>query len=136
MSHFTTVRTRIVDAGALVAALADLGFEHVEVHETAQRLHGFLGDARPQTAEVIIRRKRIGWLSNDIGFKRSTEGTFEAIISEFDSRKYSQEWLGRLLQRYAYHVAKDQLARQGFELVAEETQADRTIHITVRRMGP
>jgi hypothetical protein len=60
MSHFTRLQTRLVDAGALVKALADMGFAHVEVHDQPQHLFGYRGDRRPETAEVIVRRKYIG----------------------------------------------------------------------------
>jgi hypothetical protein len=135
MSHFTTLKTQITDARALEAALADLGFPEVEVHAVAQHLYGYQGDARPQTAEVIVRRQHLGKLSNDIGFKRNAAGTFDAIISEFDRPKYSAEWLGKLAQRYAYHVARAKLQEQGFTLVAEENTRDGRIHLTLRRMA-
>ncbi|MCI0458267.1 MAG: DUF1257 domain-containing protein [Gemmataceae bacterium] len=135
MSHFTTLKTQITDIKALQAALADLGLAHVEVHATAQALYGYMGDARQQTAEVIVRRKHLGWLSNDLGFKRTAAGTFDAIISDYDRAKYSQEWLGKLTQRYAYHVARAKLEEQGFDLVAEEKTADGRIHLTLRRMA-
>lgn len=133
MSHFTTLKTQIADVKALQAALADLGFKEVEVHGTAEYLYGYLGDARSQTAEVIVRRKHVGWLSNDLGFKRNANGTFDAIISDYDRRKYSQEWLDRLTQRYAYHVARAKLEEQGFVLTSEE-QKDGKIHLVLRRM--
>ena len=134
MSHFTTLRTQITDIKALRAALADLGFNEVEVHDRAQPLLGFRGDEREQKAEVIIRRKHLGWLSNDLGFKRNAGGTFDAIISGYDRMKYSQKWLDRLTQRYAYHVARAKLEEQGFVLTSEE-QKDGKIHLVLRRMA-
>src|SRR5438105_2187440 len=135
MSHFTTLKTQLTDVKALEAALADLGFKDVEVHATAEHLHGYQGDVRPQTAEVIVRRQHVGWLSNDLGFKRNAGGTFDAIISDFDRPKYSQEWLRQLTQRYAYHVARAKLEEQGFTLVTEEKSGDGRIHLTLRRMA-
>jgi Protein of unknown function (DUF1257) len=134
MSHFTKLRTRITDADGLMKALADVGFKNVEAHETARQLYGYQGDVRPQTAEVIVRRKHISRMSNDIGFKRQADGTFEAIISQYDRRQYSQQWLDRLTQRYAYHVARAKLAEQGFDLVSEEAQEGEQIHLVLRRM--
>ena len=119
MSHFTRMRTRIADAEALTKALAEMGFKEVEVHAEAQHLYGYMGDRRQQTAEVIVRRKHIGTASNDIGFKRGQDGVFEAIISDFDRRTYSQDWLNRLTQRYAYHAARFKLEEQGFSLIKE-----------------
>jgi Protein of unknown function (DUF1257) len=134
MSHFTQLRTQITDVDALVRALADVGFNVVEVHETASPLYGFGGDVRPQTAEVVIRRNYIGWGSNDIGFKRLADGTFVAIISEYDRHKYSQQWLDRLTQRYAYRVALAKLTEQGFDLIAEEVREGERIHLLLRRI--
>jgi hypothetical protein len=134
MSHFTRIKTQLQDGELLQKALADLGFQNVEVHETAQHLYGWQGDVRPQTAEVVIRRRFIGPASNDIGFKRQADGTFDAIISEYDRRAgYSQEWLNRLTQRYAYHAVVDGAARQGFSVAEEHTEADGTVRVVVQR---
>lgn len=76
MSHFTTIKTEIKNVNALVKALEDMEFiNQVELHEKAQGLYGFQGDLRPETAEVIIRRKYLGSASNDIGFKQQEDGT-------------------------------------------------------------
>jgi hypothetical protein len=98
------VGVQIGNADALVKALADMGFNNVEVHGTPQHLYGYQGDVRPETAEVIIRRQNIGVGSNDIGFKRQEDGRFQAIISEYDRANYSPEWLNRLTQRYDYYA--------------------------------
>ncbi len=135
MSHFTRLKTRINDVAGLTKALADVGFKEVEVHETAQNLYGYQGDVRKQTAEVIVRRKFVGSASNDIGFKRQDDGAFEAIVSGYDRHRYSERWLAKLSQRYAYHVAKVKLAEQGFDLVSEETAKDGKIHLVLRRLA-
>jgi hypothetical protein len=133
MYHFTCIKTQIRNQDALVKALADIGFKKVEVHETAQHLYGYQGDVRKQTAEVIIRRQYIGSASNDIGFKRQEDGQFEAIISEYDRHKYSQEWLNRLTQRYGYHALITTVPNQGFTVEEEETLEDGTIRVVVAR---
>ncbi|MBD2013069.1 DUF1257 domain-containing protein [Microcoleus sp. FACHB-53] len=133
MSHFTCIRTQIKHPDAFVQALADVGFNNVEVHETAQHLYGYQGDIQPQMAEVIIRREYIGHASNDIGFKRQEDGQFEAIISEYDCYKYSQEWLNRLTQRYGYHALMATAPTQGFSIEEEETLEDGTIRVVVAR---
>ncbi|MEG4595403.1 DUF1257 domain-containing protein [Microcoleus sp. F8_C2] len=89
---------------ALVKALADMGFSNVEVHQTLQNLYGYQGDVRPEKGQVILRRQYIGSASNDIGFNRRQDGTFEAIISEYDRSRFSLEWLNQLAQRYNYHA--------------------------------
>lgn len=133
MSHFTSIKTQIKNLEALVKALADVGFNQVEVHETAQPLYGYQGDIRPEAAEVIIRRHYIGSASNDIGFKQQEDGQFEAIISEYDRYKYSQEWLNELTQRYGYHSLMATAPAEGFTVEEEETLEDGTIRVVVAR---
>ena len=133
MSHFTILKTRLVDADMLIRALNDLGFSQVEIHRVPQGLYGYQGDLRPEKAEIIISRQFISPSSNDIGFRMTSDGTFEAIISEFDLDIYSQDWLNRLTQRYAYHVARSRLEAQGFDLVSEETHPDGQVHLVLRR---
>ncbi len=134
MSAYTTVQTQLVSAEHLKAALMDLGFQSVELHQNPQNLEGFQGDQRAQKAEVIIRRKHLGMASNDLGFKRLANGRFEAVISDFDRPTYNLAWLQKLTQRYAYHVAKDMLREQEFDMVKEEIRKDNTIHLVMRRM--
>ncbi|HET8629280.1 MAG TPA: hypothetical protein VFL91_17805 [Thermomicrobiales bacterium] len=57
------------DRGLLLAALAALGYREVEEGE-ALPLYGYRGDRRPETAELVVRRRHVGRLSNDVGFVR------------------------------------------------------------------
>jgi hypothetical protein len=60
MSAFHTVRTLYKDPECLIAALAEMGYTEVEVHEVAQHLYGYHGDKRNETANIIVRRKFVG----------------------------------------------------------------------------
>ncbi|MFB2917091.1 DUF1257 domain-containing protein [Aerosakkonema funiforme] len=135
MSHFTAIKTELRDVNALVMALEDLGFkDKVEVYAEAQRLYGFQGDLREETAEVVIRRQHLGAASNDIGFKKQDDGTYEAVISSYDrAYKYSQQWLNKLTQRYGYHMLMATVPEQGFTIEEEETLEDGTIRVLVAR---
>ena len=133
MSHFTSIKTQIKNSDVLVEALADVGFKEVEVWPQARPLYGFQGDIREQTAEVIVRRQYIGIASNDIGFKRQEDGTFTAIISEYDRRKYSERWLNSLMQRYGYRMLMATAPVEGFAIEEEETLEDGTIRVVVAR---
>ncbi len=134
MSHFTRIETRICDTDALVMAFRDQGFPTVEVHSLAQSLTGYRGDERRQTSEVIVRRKFVGCASNDIGFKRSKDGAFAAMISRYDRAKYDKRWLESLTQRHAYKAARVKLEQQGFILASEEATVDGRIHLVLRGM--
>lgn len=134
MSHFTRIKTKLVDADAIVAALADVGYPRVEVHAEAVPLYGYQGDLREQTAEIVVRRKHVGRASNDIGFKRQEDGTFEAIVSGYDRPQHGEPWLQKLTQRYAYHLVQREVREQGFTVIQEQTENEH-IRLVVRRFS-
>lgn len=122
----------------MVKALQDMGFtaDMIRHTEQAQHLEGYQGDKRAQTAEIIIPRRHVGGAANDIGFKLQEDGTYEAIISDYDSRSnrarqgthwkgpgsYNGDWLNKLNQRYAYHNLKEELSNQGFFIESENEE--------------
>lgn len=124
MSHYTKVKTKIKKKSALVKALGDLGFtaEKLRVEETAKQLEGYEGRLRDQKAEIIIPRRYVGGAANDIGFKEQADGTYEAIISEYDSHRYNEPWLKKLNQRYARHNIVEELEEQGLFIESEKEE--------------
>jgi hypothetical protein len=133
MSHFTRIRTALSDADLLVQALATVGFTTVETHDTPQTLYGYQGDARPDRAEVIIRRAHIGRLSNDIGFRRRDDGTFEAVISEYDRSRYNQPWLTKVARAYGHAAALRYAEDNGYEVDADVLEEDGRRRLVLRR---
>ena len=140
MSHFVQCQTQIRDRSALCRALQELGWGdgEFEVHAAPVPLYGYQDDERPERAEVVIRRQFVGEASNDIGFARQPDGTYLAIISEYDQRSrgrfgpYDQAWLGRLTQAYAAHLLTAQYQRKGWQ-VHREQREDGTIRLLARR---
>jgi len=116
MSRYCTVKTEFMDRDSLVKALMETGnwsLDQIEVHDVAQHLIGYNGDTRRETANVIVRRANIGDYSNDLGFVLNDKGLFEAVISEFDSRKFNQQWVGKLTGNYAFNVLDKELTAYG-----------------------
>ena len=133
MSAYTLINTQLMSDKFLMRALADVGFNDVELHEKPQTLVGFEGLDREQRAEIIIRRRHLGGASNDLGFSRNSDGRFTAIVSDFDRARFGGAWLMKLTQRYAYHVTREKLTEQGFDLVEEKVDEQETIRLTLRR---
>ena len=96
MSIYREQKTKLTDARALEAALKQKGFRP-ERHNHPVQLEGYHGDKRKQTAEIVIPRKQVGPASNDIGFKLQDDGSYAAIISDFDSSKYNTGWLKEVI---------------------------------------
>ena len=93
------------DRRLLLAALADLGYAEVEEGE-ALPLFGYQGDRRPETAELVVRRRHLGPASNDLGFARTPDG-FVPIISEYDQRVlHGGQLLTKLRTAYSERVVE------------------------------
>ncbi len=133
MSHYTVLTTRISDPHYLAEAIADMGYQEVEVYDEPQSLIDYQGKATKQKAEVIVRRQHLGWLGNDVGFCRQHNGTMNAIISDVDRNKHNEGWMQELTRRYAYQAARGKLEAQGFDLAHEQRDAEGRIHLVLRR---
>jgi hypothetical protein len=123
MSAYSQNETQFKDGAVLCEALAMLDYtaEQVEVHKMADNLYGYHGDKREDTANIIIRRKFVGYDSNDIGFKLGTNGTYSAIISEYDSQRHGEEWLRKLKAAYAERAILKQAKLQGMKFAGRTT---------------
>src|SRR5580692_12514796 len=100
MSKYSETSTTVRNQAYLVAALRELGYD-AEVYADGAALVGYEGRERPERAHVIIRRVEIGPASNDIGFVRKHDGTFGAVLSEYDRGiGFDEKWVGRVHQAY------------------------------------
>ncbi len=125
MSHFTTMKTQLVNRKYLVAALKDLGFQP-QVGQVLVR--GYEG----QKTEVEVKVPT-GNPEYDLGFRKAGK-TYELVADWYgivDIR--AKTFMAQLLQRYAYHAVSAQVQAQGFEIVQDESLKDQTIHLTLRR---
>ncbi len=134
MSHYSKIQTQFAERDILLTCLAKLGYNNVEVNAQPKHLFGYMGDPRPESAEVVIRRQHISPSSNDIGFRLKPDGMFEAIISEYDLEVLGAGWLQKLTQSYAQEAVYSSLSKQGFTVQAHEfDQATGKIHLVMKR---
>jgi Protein of unknown function (DUF1257) len=133
MSHYTTVRTTLRDADVLAEALKEVGFAMVEVNDTPQPLRGFAGRTGAARAELIVRRQDAAGASADIGFARSPDGSFAAVMDSMDLGRYGAQWLRRLTQAYGHMAALRYALAHGYEVLTDESEHDGTRRLTLRR---
>jgi hypothetical protein len=94
------------DRRLLLAALLDLGYAEVE-EGAALPLFGYQDDRRPETAELVVRRRHLGPASNDLGFARTPRG-YVPILSEYDQRVlHGGQLLVRLRTAYGERVVEE-----------------------------
>jgi hypothetical protein len=125
MSHFTRIRTQMVEEKYLIQALQDLEYEY-EAGDVHIRGFGW------QRQKVNIRVKTPGY---DVGFRKVGQ-VYELVADWWGVRGTNRaKFLQRITQRYAYHAARAKLEAQGFALVSEEVEAGDRIHMVLRRMA-
>ena len=134
MSEYHAQTTVFKDQECLVKALIDCGYSEkdIEIHEQPQQLFDYVGrkttylDKTGDKANVIIRRNKIGYGSaNDLGFRFNTvTGTYEAIVSEFDSGTHhwgaNSDRMKKLKSGYAEHNLIKTAKKQGFKYLGKK----------------
>jgi hypothetical protein len=84
LSDVTALAVLAVDSDDLAEALKEVGLAEVEVNESPQPLHGFAGRPGVTRAELIIRRRSAAGARADIGFARSPDVSFTAVMDSMD----------------------------------------------------
>ena len=127
MSHFTRIRTQMVEKKYLTQALKDLGYTY---EEGDVQIRGFAGGQT--TAEIKVPTESRGY---DIGFRKAGDA-YEIVADWWGVKGINQEqFQQQLTQRYAYHAARAKLEAQGFNLITEEVEQDGQIRLVLRRMA-
>lgn len=125
MSHFSRIQTELMEKEYLLLALKDLGIEYQEGELT---IHGFAGTTMPVEIRIPLT------FSYDIGFRKGNNG-YELVADWYGVRGLNRhQFLKKLKQRYAYHVTRAKLEKQGFALVEEEVKETGQIRLLLRRM--
>lgn len=96
-----------------------MGYEVVE-HDKPVQLEGYHGDKREQKAEIVLPRRSVGSASNDIGFAKQSDGSYKAIISDFDRSKHNDKWLGTLTKNYATKKVMKEAKNSGFAFISKK----------------
>lgn len=117
MSAYKRIECALKNRETLLKALAELGFEP-EVYDTAQKLRGYTGGERSDTAEIVVPRAQLNKVftgaSNDLGFAINLESNnYEMIVSEYD---VAYGIGSRVIQAYATVAIQTALEENGFEV--------------------
>ncbi len=105
----TFTDTAFKDRECLLKALSECSYAETEEGDSLS-LYGYRGDQRPETAQIVVRRKFIGSASNDLGFQK-TEAGYIPVISEYDQHYMMQgKFLTQLRTNYNLKSA-EKLAR-------------------------
>jgi hypothetical protein len=130
MSHFTRVRTQLVDEGCLRASLSDAGYV---VPAGRTRIGGWLGS--DEEVDVGVPDVVDGY---GIGFTWEQSGSYAAVAdwSELKHRGIRKgEFVGRVSHLYGVQATLRTMEPQGFVVAERTSQADGSVRIVMRRVA-
>lgn len=130
MSHYTEMKVSFLQKNEkeLIEALQEqFGKQGVEVHDMPQDLRTYTGSNastgtkshgnRAERCHLIIRQEALrqagGSITNDAGYRRNTEGTYDAHL---DVAGYTQKMQNAVAQDYTRRVAEKQLLAKGYRV--------------------
>ena len=126
MSHFTRMKTKLVDGDLLAAALEELDWPY---ERGAVNVRGWLG--QKQQAEFRIPSKASGY---DVGFVRSGD-SYDLVADWWGVRGIEQNaFLGDVSRAYAIVATHESFKAQGFVVAEEHAEKDGAVRIVLRRM--
>lgn len=137
MSQYFETTCPFRDLELLVQALQEVDLpegtkltaDQIEQAPAGRQLRGYQGDLRPEVAHIIVPRKYIHSGANDLGFTRTQNGTYKAIISEYDRRMgLNEAWLGKVSQQYAFLKLQQAARAKGTRLTTTHLK-DGTIKV-------
>lgn len=139
MSHYAETETQFKDEAVLIECLKEMPNKirrnwtdkDILVCEEATNLYGYRGDMRSQKANIIIRRENVGGSSNDLGFVKNIDGTYSAIISDFDKGFHNTQWMTNLTRLYAEKKTEKELIRKNMTYKKYVLQ-DKTVRFEIQ----
>lgn len=135
MSHFTTVQTQITSLTRLEKVLEELGFRFTKA-EAGQTVSvkGYLG--QKTQADLVIHASR----TYEIGVNVDAATGRASFVADWEfvetTAGYTQdEFTKKVMQRYAWHTVKEEVAKRGYTLEEESVDGQGHIHMKVTSWG-
>jgi len=134
MSHYSIIETEFRDEETLVETLEEMEpgwVGNIERHETAATLYDYVGHARPEKAHIIVRRRFVDSMSNDVGFVKEGN-SYKAILSDYDQNiGRGASWLSRVTQLYAKNKVLKEMKLKGWRLGSQTTTEKGSIKLVL-----
>jgi hypothetical protein len=124
VSHFTRLRTRLVDEALVKAALESMGYSVLPV---GHGVDGWLGATTNADFKVKLKGTK-----HEVGFVRGREG-FEVVADWYGVPLKRDDFIRQLTRTYAVDATKAALAQDGYQLEEETSERDGTVRLVLTR---
>jgi hypothetical protein len=117
LSHFTTIRAKIVDKECLIEALRKL-YSDFSVHENVP-IKGYRG--RKRQGDVVLKTHR----AYDVGFIKDPSGTYLCVADWYGAaravNRNHKQFLNNLQKEYAVSKVIKTVTKKGFRVQSRMT---------------
>jgi len=127
MSHFSTIKTQLKEAGPLILALDNLGYS---VNQDEKLIKGYKGKF---TAVDISMN-----LPNDtkVGFKWDSHSNTYELVTDLDLWKFEipvERFISKVTQMYAYQTIISKTKEDGYQIVEQKNKNDGSIELVLTK---
>ena len=125
MSHFSTIKTEILDLEMLKKTISELGFameEKVKITES----HG-----RKEPVDLAVRID----VGSYLGFKKGGKGYTIICAPEILRQERNRRFVRMIQQEYAYRKVLHETRKRGFSLVQEERVKAGVIKLILKKVA-
>jgi len=127
MSHFTRIRTTLVDGDLIEAALRELGYTF---ERGSVRIKGFTSQTASAEFRITTQSR-----SYDIGLVKNG-GHYDVVADWYGVRGFSrQSFVDSVTRVYTVIATKKTLVAQGFNIAKESTEKNGETRIVLRRVA-
>ena len=127
MSHFSTIKTKLKEAGSLTEALNHLGYV---INQNEKFIKGYKG----QSTEVDISMDLPG--DTKVGFKWDNNSKSYELVTDLDLWNFElpvERFISKVTQMYAYHTIISKTKDNGYQIVEEKNKNDGSIELVLTK---
>ena len=127
MSHFSTIKTQLKEAGPLIKALSDLGYS---INQEEKFVKGYRG----KFTAVDISMNLPG--DTKVGFKWDNSSNSYELVTDLDLWKFEipvERFISKVTQMYAYQTIITKTKEDGYQIVEQKNKNDGSIELILTK---
>ncbi len=127
MSHFSTIKTQLIEAEPLIKALNNLGYT---INQEEKFVKGYRGKFTP----VDISMNLSG--DTKVGFKWNKNSNSYELVTDLDLWKFEipvERFISKITQMYAYQTIISKTKEEGYQVVEETNKNDGSIELVLTK---
>ena len=127
MSHFSTIKTQLIEADPLIKALNNLGY-------SINREEKFVKGYRGKFTAVDISMNLPG--DTKVGFKWDKISNTYELVTDLDLWKFEipvERFISKVTQMYAYQTIISKTKDEGYQVVEQKNKNDGSIELVLTK---